>query len=68
MNILHFGSPLSRCDVGFQRSDVSTSRRQFVPPLERRDVGSQHRDVGLDLLWNFATLDLNVATLVLITL
>ena len=61
MNILHFGYSLSRRDVGFQRRDVSMSRRQFVPPLERRDVGSQRRDVGLDLLWNVATLDPNVA-------
>ena len=45
-----------------QRRDVSTSRRQFDPPLERRDVGSQRRDVGLDLLWNVATVDPNVAT------
>ena len=41
MNILHFGSSLSRRDVGFQ-----------------------HRDVSLSLLWNVATLDLNVMTLV----
>ena len=47
MNILHFGSSLSRRDVAFQRHDVSKSRRQFVPPLERRDVGSQHRDVDI---------------------
>ena len=62
MNILHFGSSLSRREVGFQRRDVSTSRCQFVPPLERCNVGSQRHDVGLDLLWNVATLDPNVAT------
>ena len=62
LNILHFGLSLSRHNVGFQRHDVSTSRRQFDPPLERCDVGSQRRDVGLDLLWNVATLDPNVAT------
>ena len=55
LNILHFGPSLSRCDVGFQRRDVSTSRRQFDPSLVRRDV-------GLDPLWNVATLDPNVVT------
>ena len=45
MNILTFGSPLSRRNVGFQRRDIG-----FVP------------------IWNVVTLDLNVATLVLITL
>ena len=63
MNILHFGSPLSRRDVGFESRDISTSRRQFVPPLERRDVGSQRRDVGCFPLWNIAKLHSHVATL-----
>ena len=57
MDIFHFGSSLSRCDVGFQCRDVScpssgtsrhwtsTSRRWFRSPLERRDVGSPRRDV-----------------------
>ena len=63
LNILHFGLSMSHCDVGFE-----TSRRQFNPPLERRDVGSQRPDVIFVLLWNVMTLDLNVATLFLITL
>ena len=63
MNILHFDSSLSRRDVVFERRDVSTSRRQFISPLERRDIGYQRRDIGFVLLWNVATLDLNVAML-----
>ena len=48
---LHFEPSLKRRDVGSQRRDVGTSRRQFYPPLERRDVGKlsslERRDVAL---------------------
>ena len=55
-----FDPSLERRDVGFQRRDV-----ELDTSLERRDVRSQRRDVGFEPLWNVATLDFNVAMLVL---
>ena len=43
-----------------QRRDVGLDTS-----LERRDVRSQRRNVGFEPLWNAATFELNVATLVL---
>ena len=55
-----FDPSLECRDVRSQHRDVGLDTS-----LQRRDVRSQRRDFGFEPLWNVATLDINVATLVL---